>query len=212
VIVHDVPQRTPEWYALRCARLTGSHVADMLATLKSKGEAAARRDLRTRLVVERLTGRSLDEGGYRSTEMQWGIDHEDDARRAYEAKSGHVVRVVGFVAHDELPTGCSPDGLIGTVGSIEIKCPKPATHLDAIRARAIPADYLPQVRHTLWMTGAAWCDFISFDPRFPRPLQLVIVRATMSEHERAAWAITVRGVLAEVDRECAELQQLVRAA
>ena len=54
-IVLDVAQRSPEWFAARCGRVTSTAAADMLATIKS-GEAAARRDLRTRLVCERLTG------------------------------------------------------------------------------------------------------------------------------------------------------------
>jgi len=50
--VIDAPQRSAEWFAARAGRLTGSVAADMLATIKS-GEAAARRDLRTRLVGHR---------------------------------------------------------------------------------------------------------------------------------------------------------------
>lgn len=216
-IVHDVAQRSSEWFALRCGRLTGSSVGDMIATIK-KGEAAARRDLRTRLVVERLTARSLDEGSYKSAEMQWGIDHEDDARRAYEAQRGYVVRSVGFLAHPELLTGCSPDGLVGDVGCIEIKCPKSATHLATLRAarqhdaaRLLPPEYAAQVCHTLWLSGARWCDFVSFDPRFPRALQLAIVRATLSDAERAAWEIMVRTFLDEVARELLDVEQLLVA-
>jgi hypothetical protein len=53
-------QRSPEWFAARLGRLTGSRAADMLATIKS-GEAAARRDLRVQLVVERLTSTLQEE-------------------------------------------------------------------------------------------------------------------------------------------------------
>lgn len=212
-IVHNVDQRSAEWHALRCGKLTGTGAADMIATLKSgKGEAAARRDLRLRLVVERLTRRATDAGGFVSSDMQWGIDHEADARRAYEALSGHVVHTdVGFVAHPELLAGCSPDGLVGDVGCVEIKCPKSATHLVALRARAVPVEYVPQCRHALWLTGARWCDFVSFDPRFPRALQLVVVRVTLSDTERAAWEITVRNFLDEVARELADVEQLLVA-
>ena len=216
-VVHDVAQRTPEWHALRCGRLTGSSVGSMIATLKSgKGEAAERRDLRLQLVVERLTGRS-DES-YRSAEMQWGIEHEDDARRAYEALSGNVVRTVGFLSHPELRTGCSPDGLVGDVGCVEIKCPKSSTHLATIRQaraldplRCLPRDYVAQAQHLLWLSGAQWCDFVSFDPRFPRALQLAVVRCSLDASERAAWEITVRSFLDEVARELADVEQLLVA-
>jgi hypothetical protein len=219
-VAHHVAQRTPEWHALRCGRLTGTGAGAMIATLKSgKGEAAERRDLRLRLVVEQLTRRSQDAGGFVSNDMQWGIDHEADARRAYEALSGHVVHTdVGFVSHPELRAGCSPDGLVGAVGCVEIKCPKSATHLATIRQargldplRCLPREYVAQVQHLLWLTGARWCDFVSFDPRFPRALQLAVVRVTLSDGERAAWEITVRNFLDEVARELADVEQLLGA-
>jgi hypothetical protein len=31
----------------------------------------------------------------------------------------------------------------------------------------VPSDYLGQITHNLWITGAQWCDFVSFDDRFP---------------------------------------------
>jgi YqaJ-like viral recombinase domain len=210
-VASTLTQRTPEWFAARCGRLTGTGAAAMVATIRT-GEAAARRDLRTDLVVERLTGVSRDQFGYKSAEMQWGIDHEADACRAYEAETGYVVSACGFLAHPELATGCSPDGLIRDVGVLEVKCPKPATHLETLRSRRIPAVYLPQVRHALWITGVPWCDFVSFDPRFPEPLQLAIVRSTLDATERAAWELIVRTFLIEVDREFAEVQQLLTAA
>ena len=51
----EAEQRTPAWFAARAGRLTASRAKDMLAAIKT-GEAAARRDLRIQLVVERLTG------------------------------------------------------------------------------------------------------------------------------------------------------------
>jgi YqaJ-like viral recombinase domain len=207
--VIPVTQRSPEWFAARCGRLTGTGAADMLAKIKT-GEAAARRDLRTRLVVERLTGIPQDEGGYTSPAMQWGIDHEADARRAYEVHTGHVVRAIGFLAHPDLRAGCSPDGLItGGTGVLEVKCPKSATHLATVRSRCVPPEYVPQVTHALWLTDAAWCDFVSFDPRFPPPLRLRIVRTTISDGDRRAYELLVRLFLTEVDREFEDVQRLL---
>jgi hypothetical protein len=92
--VCSAEQRSPAWFAARAGRLTGSRAGDMLATIKS-GEAAARRDLRTQLVVERLTGQP-QEDTFINAAMQWGIDHEADAFAAYEAQSGNMVRRTGF--------------------------------------------------------------------------------------------------------------------
>jgi predicted phage-related endonuclease len=211
VIVHACDQRSDAWHALRLGKLTGTGAADMLCTIK-KGEAAARRDLRLRLVCERLTGQSA-ESDFVSKEMQRGIDLEGAARAAYEAATGHLVRPVGFVAHDDLLAGCSPDGEVkGFTGIVEIKCPKPATHLGYVRARQVPGDYRAQITHNLWVTGAQWCDFVSYDDRFPEALRLFIIRVPRSEVEAVAYEVMVRSFLAEVERELADVQGLLVAA
>jgi len=215
-VVVNVPQKSPEWFAARCGRLTGTAAADMLATIRS-GEAAARRDLRLRLVVERLTQRAQDEGGYVSSDMQWGIDHEPDARRAYEARTGAIVTAVGFLQHPELRVGCSPDGVVdGGRGIVEIKCPRSAQHLKSlrqVRAKcAVLPEYLPQLHHNLWVSGAQWCDFISYDPRFPPALQLAQLRVSMSAPERSSYELLVRQFLTEVEREYADVEGLLSAA
>jgi len=204
-------QRTPDWYAARLGRLTGSAASDMLARIKT-GEAAARRDLRLRLVCERLTGQS-QEDGFVSPAMQHGIDLEPVAFAAYESATGHMVNRVGFLAHDDLPAGCSPDGEIGGfVGIVELKCPKSATHLKYLRAGTVPSDYLPQITHNLWVTGAAWCDFASFDDRFPPSLQLFRVRVERNDAEIASYELMVRAFLAEVDAELADVAGRATAA
>lgn len=204
-------QRTDEWRAARVGLLTGSCVADVFATIK-KGEAAARRDLRLRLVVERLTGRS-QEDRYVSRDMQRGVDLEPAARAAYEAATGSIVRPVGFVRHDELPAGCSPDGEVkGFAGIVEFKCPKTATHLGYLRTGKVPDDYLPQITHNLWITGAEWCDFASFDDCLDGPGRLFRVRVQRGDVDIPAHELAVRLFLGEVEKELAEVRALVGKA
>jgi hypothetical protein len=206
MIVLCTDQRVPEWYAARVGRLTGSVAGDMLARIKT-GEAAARRDLRTRLVVERLTGQSAEDA-FVSPAMQHGIDTEAAAFAAYESSTGSLVNRVGFLAHDTLPAGCSPDGEVGGfMGILELKCPKSATHLKYLRAGTVPSDYLPQITHNLWITGAQWCDFASFDDRFPLSLQLFRVRVELNQTDIDAYELMARAFLTEVETELAELQE-----
>lgn len=198
----DAPQRSPEWFAARAGRLTASCAKDMLATIKS-GEAAARRDLRVRLVVERLTGLP-DENGYINDAMQWGIDHEAAARRAHEALTGEVAREVGFVQHVAHMAGASPDGVVGDFeGLVELKCPKSATHFAYLRGGTLPAEHVAQITHQLWITSAQWCDFLSFDPRFPDTLQTFLVRVKREDVDIDGYAEKAKAFLAEVDREVA---------
>jgi predicted phage-related endonuclease len=198
--VCEADQRSPEWFQARLGRLTGSRAGDMLATIKS-GEAAPRRDLRTQLVVERLTG-TVQEDGFINAAMQWGMDQEPAAFAAYESLTGNVAQRTGFISHDALMVGCSLDGHVGDFeGVCEFKCPKSATHLRYLRGAILPIDYLPQVRHNLWVTGAKWCDFMSYDPRFPSHLQTFLVRVEASTLDMAAYQRAVETFLAEVDAE-----------
>lgn len=209
MIVHTCDQRSPEWFALRAGRLTGSFAADMLATLKvKKGEAACRRDLRVRLALERITGRPIS-GDYVSAAMQRGTDKEPTARSAYEVTTGNIVRQTGFVAHDSLMVGFSPDGDVDDFGGlVEIKCPNSTTHLDTWRAGTVPPEHLPQVQHALWISGAQWCDFVSFDDRLPSDLALFVVRVQRADVDLAGYELGVRLFLSEVDTEKAAIEAL----
>jgi len=211
MIVVSCEQRSAEWYAARLGKLTGSVAADMLATIKS-GEAAARRDLRVRLVVERLTNRS-QEDAYINAAMQHGIDCEPAARMAYEVETGDVVMESGFLQHDTLPAGCSIDGYVGDYERIvSFKCPKSATHLRYLRAGTMPSDYVPQMLMELWISGAQVYDFVSYDPRFPEPLQMFRVRQARNESAIAEFAAKALAFLEEVERELEAVQTITKLA
>lgn len=207
--VCDAEQRTPAWHQARLGRLTGSRAADMLATVKS-GEAAARRDYRLQLVCERLTGH-VQEEPYVNAAMQRGITCEPMARAAYEALTGELLTQTGVLLHTDVMAGCSLDGHVDDfAGIVEIKCPKSATHLRYLRARTVPAEYLPQITHNLWVTGADWCDFMSWDDRFPAELQTVRVRVHRDDLDLAAYEAKALAFLAECEADLAAVRGLVK--
>ncbi len=205
--VIDAQQRSDEWFAARCGLLTASCAKDMLSTIKS-GESAARRDLRVRLVVERLTGRT-EEDGYVNADMVRGVTMEADARSAYEAQTGTLVQQVGFCRHESILAGCSPDGVIdGFVGLVELKVPRSANHLRYLRAGGIPTEHKPQLLHALWVTGAQFIDFASFDDRMPEGLQLFVCRMERDEVEILAYEKSALAFLSEVETELASLRTM----
>lgn len=205
-----MPQGSPEWFAARLGRVTGSRAKDVLASIKS-GEAAARRDYRLELVTERLTGQPPDEG-FVSKEMQRGTELEPEAFAAYEAQTGVLVRRTGFVSLDHMMVGCSLDGDVDNLtGIIEIKCLKSATHFRYLSSDKAPAEHRAQMLHNTWVVGAQWCDFVSYDPRFPEGLRLVIRRVTFTPEEIAAYADAVMAFLAEVDRDELAARSLMKA-
>ena len=136
--------------------------------------------------------------------MTRGIDLEPVAFAAYEGITGNLVQRSGFLAHTEHMAGCSLDGHIGDYeGILELKCPKSATHLRYLRDGSMPSDHLAQVLHNLWITGAAWCDFVSFDDRFPENLQLFRVRVERNEQTLVEYAAKALAFLADVENETA---------
>lgn len=170
----DDLQRTEEWYRQRLGKLTGSRVADMLARTKS-GWSTSRANYLAELVLERITGKRAD--AYVSPAMQRGTDLEESARIAYEFRTNATIEPVGFVDHPTIPmSGASPDGLIGADGLVEFKCPNSATHMDTLSAGTVPDKYVLQIQWQMACTGRAWCDFVSFDPRFPEAMTLFIQR------------------------------------
>jgi hypothetical protein len=201
---HD--QGTEAWKLARAGKATGSRAADIRATLKSGGEAACRRDYKTQLVVERLTNAPAEDG-YVSKEMQRGIEMEPFARMAYEAQTGRIVREAGFVYLPDVPAGCSVDGFIdegGRLGILECKCPKTATHVTYLLNDRVPPEYIDQITHNLWITGAAFADFVSYDDRVPEELKLFRVRmmcdeAAIAEHEKHV--VTFLGEVATLEQQ-----------
>ena len=191
----DAPQRSPEWHKARAGRLTGSMAHTILMKGKRAGEESkTRRDYILQLVSERIDG-SGQERMFWTADMQRGVDIEPIAFGMYEALTGNMVQKSGFLQHKTLLAGCSLDGHIGDFsGIIELKCPKMATHLTYLdNAQALVNDYFVQVQHNLWITGAAFCDLVSFDNRLPGNKQMVRVRierydAGLPQYETAALA------------------------
>lgn len=206
ITIHDAPQGTPEWLSARAGCVTGSRASDVLAKIKT-GEAAARRDYRTQLVAERLTGRP-EESGFVNDAMRWGTEQEPFARMAYESETGNMVRETGFIRMTDKYVGCSLDGDIDDfTGIVEIKCPKTSTHIGWMLAGKLPSQHVAQVTHNMMVTGAKWCDFVSYDPRLPDNLRLFIVRVNRED-------VDIDGYKKELDQflaEVAETESQLRA-
>lgn len=206
---HTVAQRSPEWFALRCGRVSGSQAQHLLTALKSKNESAGRRDLRMLLAQERLSGLPDDGPTFVNADMQRGIDMEPEALVALEMAGvlPGAIRPVGYVTHDTLHAGYSPDGVAGPGFNtlVEVKCPRMATHLamfDAIGT--VPDRYVGQLTHALWLTGAASIHFASYCPSFARA-PLFHVEVTRAMVDLYAYDALLRTFLDEVDTLVARL-------
>lgn len=172
-MIHSMDQRSEEWFAARIGKATASRIADVVARTKS-GYSASRSNYAAQLVCERLTGAQAD--SFSNAAMQWGTDHEPDARDAYSFRADVDVEEVGFVDHPTLDAGASPDGLVGADGLVEIKCPNTATHIETLLNGTIADKYHVQMQWQMACTGRLWCDYVSYDPRMPENMRLFVQR------------------------------------
>ena len=111
--------------------------------------------------------------------LTWGNDHEPIAIMRYmEITFSEVEPVLEPFVHPEFNyVAGTPDGLIGVDGLIEVKCPfNPVNHFLNLSTGEQIAQYNPQMQGYMWITGAKWCDFVSFDPRFPDEYQIKIIK------------------------------------
>lgn len=204
-------QRSPEWFAARAGKFTGSRFADLMAVTRS-GPSASRRNLLATLAVERLTGQCVET--YTNAAMERGSALEAEARDAYAFERSVVATEAAFVLHPRYPyCGVSPDGLVGDDGLVEVKCPASmAKHLDALRSNAHAQEYHWQLQGQLWVTERDWVDAVSYDPRFPANLRLAICRVTRDDAAIQALHEACQQAEAEVCAMVEELTNMRKAA
>lgn len=170
----EIIQGSPEWLSLRLGKITASKISDLMAKTKT-GTAASRGNYIAQLTAERLTG--IVQESYKNLAMEHGTETEAEAREFYESETYNKVEQVGFINHPEIEmSGCSPDGLIGLDGGLEIKCPNTATHINTLLTGKIPLKYIYQIQWCMECSGRKWWDYISYDNRMPTPLRAFIKR------------------------------------
>ena len=188
----DAPQGSQEWLQARCGKATSSEFHAILA----KGQGKTRAAYLRRVLSERLTGKPAET--YRNAHMDRGNEQEPYARMAYEARTGLMVEEVGFIKHEILEAGCSPDGLLGEDGGAEIKSVIPTVQVETILAGGYPPEHRAQVQGCLWITKRQWWDFASYSPDMPERLRLYIFRVQRDEAYIASLAVEVRSFVGEV--------------
>lgn len=197
IILND-EQGSPEWLASRLGRPSASMFGKLI-TGTGKPSSSAESYI-NELIGERLTGRSKP--FFTNEHMERGTALEPEAREAYEYITDFEVVETGFILDDSEEFGCSPDGLVGNDGGLEIKCPSTGVHVSYLRKKVVPAKYYQQVQGCMWITGRDWWDFMSYHPEMPH----LLVRATRNEKFIKAMATEV---LAAVETITTETERLV---
>lgn len=166
--VHSVEQRSDEWFALRRGIVTASTVGQLItpSTIKPANNDKSR-GLIAALVAERITG--WTETTYQSSDMLRGCLDEPVARQVYAEHTDEPVDECGFMVLEmgDVRVGYSPDGLVGDDGLIEIKSRTPKSQIPLIVSGEVPAEHIAQVQCGMYVSGRAWCDYVSFAGGLP---------------------------------------------
>lgn len=203
--VFDCEQGTPEWFACRAGVITASEFDSVMAKGRGGGESKTRKTYMRKLAAERLTGSMVQTwAGNEHTER--GHAMEPEARDLYAFLRDVQPQRVGFVRRG--PVGCSPDSMVGDDGLLEIKTKLPHLQIEVLEAGVLPSDHRAQVQGQLWVTGRAYCDFLSYWPSLPP----FLIRVERDEEYIAQLAESVQTFLSELDELASKIAAMKEAA
>ena len=171
MIIHKkMEQGTPEWFDIRAGKLTASKAAAIATNGKGLETLVFEK------VAELLTGKMVMIE--QNEAMKHGIEMESEARNSYEVETGSSVEEIGFVDAGD-GSGCSPDGFVGKDGLVEFKCPTNKVFVKYLYTEKIDSGYMWQMQMQMLVTGRKWCDYVVYNPKFPKPL--IIQRVDFDE-------------------------------
>lgn len=193
MIIHNCEQNSEEWHNLRLGRFTGSNFHIFL------GNSQTRTNEIFKKASERITGKKCDQDSFRSIHTDRGHELEAVARDAYFFETGNMVEEVGFIEFDDL-TGCSPDGLVGKDGMVEIKCVDNHTFVKIKNKNYINPMHKTQIQFCLMVANRKYFDYIVFNPNFGDK-GLIIKRIERDEEYIKKIKIALDKAIDEVKKE-----------
>ena len=136
------------------------------------------------IAIEQITGNPIA-STFTNDHMERGHEQEPIARMLYEDENFIKVTNGGFFGSDFI--GCSPDGLVGDDGVIEIKSVIAPVHYANIKRQNVDPAYKWQCVGNVKFTGRDWIDFVSYCADFPEDKQLFVKRLYFADlHDELA--------------------------
>jgi len=169
----DLEQGSIQWLREHLGRATASGFSEIMTSDFEFRKGEMPKTYLAKKLAEKLTGKPLP--GFHSRATDEGIAMEFEARKYFELEYDISTSYMGFVLADDGRTGCSPDALIGEDSGLELKVPNSETHIKYLLNGALPIDYAPQVHGSMWVTGRASWNFMSYNRDLP-PFRIVVKR------------------------------------
>lgn len=180
-VIIDCEQGSDEWKLARAGIPTASRFKDMLAG----GDGKVRSKYMRQLAGEILTREPMET--YENHHMIRGRDMEARLLEDYAFTGSVEIERVGFIRNGE--KGCSPDGLVGKNGLVQIKSTMPDLLIEIIEKGEPPTAHYAQCQGELWVTDREWVDLVigytgmpSFKKRLAR--DEMYIRKLADAHEQ----------------------------
>jgi hypothetical protein len=164
MIIHPFEQHSEEWYSVRAGKFTGS-IAGKLVTPTGRVSTQYKSEI-ARIIAEYM-GWQKPETIKPTYWMERGTDMESEARNWFQVDTDIEIQECGFIESDGGLTGFSPDGYTedeGFIIPIELKCPKPSTHVQWVLDGGLPKEHAAQVHFGMAITGAPYAYFMGYHP------------------------------------------------
>jgi putative phage-type endonuclease len=201
-------QDTLQWLLDRCGSVGASEIKDVVRNAK---RPTARAKLKTRKIVERMTGKPLE--SYKSQAMIEGTKREPFGRAAAEIKLGRPIMEIGIVRHPTIRWAhASPDGMLEDPATVEIKCPEHLAHMETLLTHEINRDHVTQMQWQMACTGVDAGFYGSWHPDFPPHLQLYIEKVERDQGMIDFLEQQVRDFLDEVETDIQALERAYKGA
>lgn len=163
----DIEQNTDEWFNARLGKITSSQFAKIISNNNTSNDYALQ------LALERIN-KKKSVNQIKTTHMERGHRQEPIAISLYESTHFTIVKRGGFF--DCGFYGDSPDGLVGTDGTVEVKSVIQQVHYATLLRDSYDPSYHWQIVGHLACSGRYWCDFISYCADFPINNQILVYR------------------------------------
>jgi len=190
--VFETEQGSDDWFAMRRGVITATRAQALLEKGKRGGFLKSRETAIAEIAMERLNHAGKPQAT--GAALRRGHEFEQEAIDAYIFQTGKMVEPCGFALHSEHDVfGCSPDGLVGKDGMVQIKVPTSVLrHVEYLETGSHVTEYQHQLFHEMYVMDRLWTDVVSYNPESPPMLQLAIVRIerpkTWNEHQTALMA------------------------
>ena len=159
----ELIQGSPEWFEIRVGKVTASHA-------QAIGNNGKGLDTYLLEVASEMFSSSEKEH-YSNEHTERGNELEPIARSMYELQNDVEVEEIGFAEYNDF-VGCSPDGLVGKDGMIEIKCPDDKTYFNLLMNEKIENAYIWQCQMNMLILERKWCDLVFYNPNFEKSMKI----------------------------------------